>query len=103
MRGSLTAWFPTRDTTQAGVVAEASSSASTASTPMRLACKMEDSCCLMLDKRGGIYILKDIYQDPVKGRRGAASLHVTQDGDPGVESQTAHDQLDRGRRGKIAR
>lgn len=46
---------------------------------------------------------KDIHQDPVKGRRGAASLHVAQDGDPGVESQTAHDQLDTERRGKIVR
>lgn len=49
------------------------------------------------------YFLEDTYQDPVKGRRSAASLHVAQDGDPGVESQTAHDQLDRERGGKIAR
>lgn len=102
MRGSLTAWFPTRDTTQAGVVAEASSSASTASTPMRLACKMENRCCWVVDKRREI-IHRDIYQDPVEGRRSAASLHVAQDGDPGVESQAAHDQLDRERRGEIAR
>lgn len=37
---------------------------------------------------------KNIYQDPVKGRRSPASLHVAQDGDPGVKAQTADDQLD---------
>lgn len=34
------------------------------------------------------------YQDPVKGRGGPTSLHVAQDGDPGVKTQAAYDQLD---------
>lgn len=38
-RGSLTAWFPLSDTTQAGVSGVAWRRATTASTPMRLAWK----------------------------------------------------------------
>lgn len=111
MSGSLTAWLPTRDTTQAGVVAEASSKASTASTPMRLACKTKDISCLKTNKstedlfdilsRLSWWSLrrnKNIYQDPVKGRRSPASLHVAQDGDPGVKAQSADDQLDKKRK-----
>lgn len=38
---------------------------------------------------------KDIvsYQDPVKGRGGPTSLHVAQDGDPGVKTKAAYNQL----------
>lgn len=39
------------------------------------------------------------YQDPVKGRGSPASLHVTQDGDPGVKAQAADHQLDTERKG----
>lgn len=40
---------------------------------------------------------KDIvaYQDPVKGRGGPTSLHVAQDGDPGVKTKAAYNQLDK--------
>lgn len=34
------------------------------------------------------------YQDPVKSRGGPTSLHVAQDGDPGVKTQAAYYQLD---------
>lgn len=34
------------------------------------------------------------HQDPVKGRGGPTSLHVAQDGDPGVKTQAAYYQLD---------
>lgn len=103
--GSRTAWFPTRDTTQAGVLAEASSNASTASTPIRLACKghlkvntKKRNIC-GLSKKHVIFLrletFKDIvaYQDPVKGRGGPTSLHVAQDGDPGVKTKAAYNQL----------
>lgn len=36
----------------------------------------------------------DTHQDPVKGRGGPTSLHVAQDGDPGVKTQAAYYQLD---------
>lgn len=94
MSGSLTAWLPTKDTTQAGVVAEASSKASTASTPMRLACGMKDICWLKINKSREELFKTNVYQDPVKGRRSTASLHVAQDGDPGVEAQAADHQLE---------
>lgn len=40
--------------------------------------------------------IKDILtcQDPVKGRGGPTSLHVAQDGHPGVKTQAANYQLD---------
>lgn len=105
MSGSLTAWFPTRDTTQAGVEAEASSRASTASTPIRLACRTKERDSAR--GPGPRTTFKTFYQkrpfeerrnqttdqDPVKGRRSPASLDVAQDGDPGVKAQTADHQL----------
>lgn len=39
IRGRRTVWFPLSDTTQAGVSGVACRRATTASTPMRLACK----------------------------------------------------------------
>lgn len=51
MSGSLTAWFPDRLTTQAGVSGVASSRAITASTPIRLPWATHMQCVLVLDRQ----------------------------------------------------
>lgn len=107
MSGSRTAWLPTRDTTQAGVLADASSNASTASTPIRLACrgqmfenqKRRNWCKKEQNKTIQLCswcrrVRSATHQDPVKGWGRPTSLHVAQDGDPGVKTQTAYHQLD---------
>lgn len=110
MRGSLTAMFPDKLTTQAGVSGVASSRAMTASTPILLAwiktvkkqafgepgtpghffallTRNENN--VLVHRRMGLY-----YQDSVKGRRGSSSLDMAQDSGTGVKAKLLWDHLD---------
>lgn len=94
MSGSLTAWFPDRLTTQAGVSGVASSNAITASTPILLPWTTDtqwDHC--VTHCASNLVFYRDTYKDSVKSRGRAASLYVSKDSGARVEAEPVSHQL----------
>lgn len=96
MSGSLTAWFPERLTTQAGVSGVASSRAITASTPILLPCEDAQQQRLLAPLYADLCICgrrQETHQDPVERRWRPSPLHVSQNGGAGVKAEPVGHQL----------
>lgn len=94
MSGSLTAWFPDRLTTQAGVSGVASSRAITASTPILLPCRDAQQLLELEGQLQHLWYYRVSHQYSVECRRCPSPLHVSQNGGAGVKSEPVGHQLE---------